>query len=248
VDRLMTLRRVAHASPIAISLLVAANCVPLAGVLLLGWDLPTLVALYWLENGVVGLFALGRILTAQGQVVSLPSAASPMTRPGGPPPPPPPPPLFSRGLIEPGAGSLLARLMLAPFFVVHYGTFWLVHGVFVWLVLPSLFADAGAPPSQPDVPVVMLAGIAMVISHGASFLFNWLGAGEYRTASPAAEMAAPYLRVVVLHLTILFGAFAVAVLGAPVWALVVMVGVKTFADLSAHLAERQRAAARMGTA
>ena len=38
---------------------------PLVGVLFFGWDLATIVALYWLENGVVGRFALGRIATAE---------------------------------------------------------------------------------------------------------------------------------------------------------------------------------------
>ena len=50
----MTLRRAAHASPVAIALLIVANLVPLVGVLCFGWDLTTLVALYWAENGVVG--------------------------------------------------------------------------------------------------------------------------------------------------------------------------------------------------
>ena len=70
MNRLLTFRRAAHASPVAVALLVLANPVPLAGVLLLGWDLPTLVAIYWAENGVVGVFAVARILTASGPVVA----------------------------------------------------------------------------------------------------------------------------------------------------------------------------------
>ena len=62
---LLTLRRAAHASPVAIVLLVVANLVPLAGVLLFGWSLITLLALYWLENGVIGVYACGRIATAE---------------------------------------------------------------------------------------------------------------------------------------------------------------------------------------
>jgi len=55
------------------ALLVGANLVPLVGVLLLDWSLTTLVALHWLENGVVGGFAVGRILTSG----SVPPAAPP---------------------------------------------------------------------------------------------------------------------------------------------------------------------------
>src|SRR4051794_18635728 len=64
VNPYLTLRRASHASSVAIAVLIAANVVPLVGVVLLGWDLATLVAVYWAENGVVGLYAVGRVLTA----------------------------------------------------------------------------------------------------------------------------------------------------------------------------------------
>jgi hypothetical protein len=209
---------------VAIALLIAANLVPLAGVLLLGWDLATLVAIYWAENGVVGIYAVGRILTA--------GAGS--TAPGAAPP----------------GQSLAARLVLVPFFLVHYGLFWVVHGVFVWMALPTLFASFGsaAPPGvvvlHPDGTVVLFAACALLVSHGASFVLNWILGGESATSNPAVEMHAPYSRVIVLHVTIVLGAFAVAFVGAPVGALVVMVVLKTTVDLSAHLRERRRAELR----
>ncbi len=265
MNRFFTLRRAAHASPVAIALLIAANAVPLVGVLFLGWDLATLVAVYWAENGVVGVFAAGKILTAGnegplaftgvpiravlgpalgpalGPTALGPAAPTPPTQAPQPPPPPP----------SPGAARLpsaaVARAIMVPFFCVHYGMFWLVHGVFVWAALPVMFAAAaGVPATGPDPSVVLYASLFMLASHGASFVFNWLLGGEYATSSPAAEMAAPYGRVVILHLTIIFGAFAVAFLGAPIGALVVMVVLKTGVDLAAHLAERERAATRAG--
>lgn len=219
--------------------LVAANAVPLAGVLFLGWDLVTLVAIYWAENGVVGLYAVLRILTAGAG-------------PGSP----------ARSPLPPGAPPALARLagnarwLVAPLFAVHYGLFWLGHGVFVWLVLPWLFASAagragpGAPLGSvagPDAGAVVSAAAFLAVSHGVSFLANWLLGGERWASGPGTEAVAPYQRVVILHLTILLGAVAVAIMGAPVWAMAVMVALKTWADLAAHLAERHRAALRMGT-
>jgi hypothetical protein len=241
--RLFALRRADHASPVAIALLVMANLVPLVGVLFLGWDLATLVAVYWAENGVVGVFAVLRILTAGN------------AGPGAFVPQPPPPPGRPAVAQLPGGA---ARFFLAPFFCVHYGMFWFVHGVFVWLALPTMFASAGgagrfsegigfsgAFATGPDAGTVLSAALILFLSHGASFVLNWMVGGESRASSPAAEMAAPYARVVVLHLTIIVGAFAVAFLGAPIWALVIMVVLKTGIDLSAHLAERHRAASRM---
>ena len=224
----MALRRVRTASPVAMAFLVGANLVPLVGVLFLGWSLTTLVALYWLENGVVGVFAVGRILTAEGATASPPDRGSSVL----------PNPMAAAGL------GRLSRLIVVPFFVIHYGMFWVVHGVFVWVALPSLFEASGAPAGPPELSVVLLGGAALMLSHGASFALNWLAGGECRTSTPVAEMGAPYARVIVLHMTILFGAFAVAILGAPIWALVVMVAVKTAADLSAHVQERERAASR----
>ena len=53
-------------------------------------------------------------------------------------------------------------------------------------------------------------------------------------------MRAPYGRVVVLHLTILVGAVAVATVGAPIAALAVVVVLKTGIDLAARLREHRR--------
>ena len=235
MQQLLTLKGATHTSPVALGILLVVNAIPLIGVLFLGWNLATIVATYWLENGVIGLFAVGRIATASGTNL-LTSAIAVATR------------SQVRGI---------ERVFLVPFFCVHYGMFWFVHGVFVWFALPAIFAgfsggDAFATgfgqrfaPVGPDVGVVLAMGVPLLLSHGASFVFNWLGGGEYRASTPAAEMAAPYVRVVILHLTIIFGAFAVALLGSPVWAMVVMVALKTGVDVAAHLAERSRAAGRM---
>jgi len=223
-------RRLASSSPIAVTLLVAVNAIPLAGVLFLDWDLMTVVRIYWLENGVIGIYAALRILTAEGG--ALPAA--------------------------PGAGviarlpDLLVRAVSIAFFAIHYGLFWLGHGVFVWLAFPLLFAPEQPIPADPilvspDLGPLALAAIALLVSHGASFLFNWLGRKEYRTATITGEMSAPYERVVILHLTIIFGAMAVAIFGAPVWALVVLVVLKTVTDLGAHLRDRERATRRAGS-
>jgi hypothetical protein len=253
VSTYLTLRRAAHASPVAIGVLLAANAIPLVGVLLLGWDLATLVAVYWAENGVVGLYAVARILTA-GTVFRW------IDRDVVPQPPPPP----RRGVAA-GALPRLPVIAVAGFFCVHYGLFWVVHGIFVWTVLPLVFSGFGSPgdvagfgtfgtfgdvgtfglqAAFPDARVVVTASVFMLISHGVSFVANWLLGGEHRTSTPQAETSAPYARVIVLHLTILLGAFGVVLFGASISALVVMVGLKTAVDLGAHLAERRRAAAR----
>ena len=52
----------------AVAALLVANAIPLAGVLFLGWSLWTILVIYWLENAIVGLFSLPRILLARGEI------------------------------------------------------------------------------------------------------------------------------------------------------------------------------------
>jgi hypothetical protein len=244
---------------VAIAVLLAVNAIPLVGVVLLGWDLATLVAVYWAENGVVGVYAVARILTA-GTVIRW------IDRDVAPEPPPPP----TRGGVS-GALPRLPVVAIAAIFCVHYGLFWVVHGIFVWTVLPLVFSGFASPTpfpalgtpgpfdgigspgsfgpfglqtAFPDARVVVTTSVLMLISHGVSFVANWLIGGEHRTSTPQAETAAPYGRVVILHLTILLGAFGAVLFGASISALVVMVALKTAVDLGAHLAERRRAAGR----
>lgn len=82
--------------------------------------------------------------------------------------------------------------------------------------------------------------LSLVISHGLSFYWNYIKNGEYQRASLNALMGQPYGRVVVLHLTVLFGGWVVMLLGSPLFALVLLVVLKTAADWRAHQAERRK--------
>jgi hypothetical protein len=77
------------------------------------------------------------------------------------------------------------------------------------------------------------------VSHGLSYWWNFLRGGEYRRTTAAGLMFAPYRRLVALHLTIIFGALAIIVTGAPAAAIAVLVAVKILLDLGLHLAEHR---------
>jgi hypothetical protein len=228
-------------------LLVAANLIPLVGVYFFGWSLLTVLVLYWLENGIVGFWNVPKILLAGGAPSASEARASQDLR--------------LRVLGRP-VGTDAGRIGLVVFFLIHYGMFWLVHGLFVFL-LPEFAAGTGnrfLPGCGDPDPFgnlqgcdgpfgalvwsnIAIAGIALFISHGASFLLNYVGRGEYLTTSPIRQMGAPYGRVVVLHLTIIFGAFVVATIGAPIGALLILVVLKTAFDLGLHLRERRASTA-----
>lgn len=264
----------------AVALLIA-NAIPLVGVVFFGWSLLTILVLYWIENGIVGFWNIPRLLLAQGSLIDRETLDQRLAAQDALPPAATPERQDARNQLAmmarlgragvPGIG----RAGMAAFFLVHYGLFWFVHGIFVF-ALPTFggaFLASGSGcidgyPPVPDFPFapgflegacpspfgavlwgsVTLAAVALFISHGASFLLNYVWGGEYRTASPATQLFAVYGRVVVLHVTIIVGAFAVALLGAPVAALVVLVVLKTAYDLRLHLREHQAAAARLAVA
>ena len=50
----------------AVVALIVANPVPLVGVLFLGWNVWMILIVYWLENGIVGVFNVLKMLKAEG--------------------------------------------------------------------------------------------------------------------------------------------------------------------------------------
>lgn len=190
-----------RSSPVAVGLLVAANLVPLAGVVFFGWDIAVILVLYWIENGVVGALNAVRIMLAA----------------------------------RPEAGrsdaSRVGRIGLTAFFILHYGIFWVVHGVFVALLVGGLQL-VGAP--------VLAGALALLLSHAASLVLNYIGRREYLAVTASGQMLLPYARMVALHVAIVLGAAAVIEQGQPLVLLVILVVGKTIADLVLHLVERAR--------
>ena len=177
-------------------------------------------SLYWLENGIVGILNILKMSRAEGA--------------GG----------------ATGRAARGSKMAMIPFFVVHYGLFWLVHGVFV-LTMPlfsGMFAaefDPFAPGSSTGIEpgAIAFAVVALAISHGLSYWLNFLRGGEYRRISPAQQLFAPYGRLVALHVTIIVGGLAIVATGAPAAAVAVLVALKTVLDMGFHLAEHRTAAA-----
>ena len=218
----------------AVAALIVANLVPLVGVLWFGWDVWGILIIYWLENGIYGLFNVLKMRRAEGSMDGSSTAwAETRRRLNG-----------FRVNGRPPSGTDKAALI--PFFIMHYGIFWVVHGLFV-LTLP-LFAFTGAN-GEPDFGttlnplLILFALVGLFISHGVSYRFNYIGRGEYLRTTAAQQMFAPYGRLVVLHVTVIFGAILISVTGAPAAAIVVLVLFKIALDLGLHLAAHRGAPA-----
>jgi len=79
---------------VSLAMLVAANLLPLFGVLFSGWSVFIVMSLFWLENVIIGAWNVPRMATQ---------------------------------LLRGQWGALF----LIPFFIVHYGLFCAIHGLFV---------------------------------------------------------------------------------------------------------------------
>ena len=195
--------------------LLLANFIPVFGVLFMDWDVGGIIILYWAENLVIGLYTILKMLVTGG----------------------------------------LGAIGLILFFCIHYGAFSAVHGMFVlklteYAGISDMQAVATSWPgplalveklynlvssilmAAPDEMLWVL--LAMVLSHGVSFLVLFIGQGEFRETTISRLMRAPYRRVAVLHATVIIGAFLIIKLESPIGLLLALVALKTGMDIILH--------------
>ena len=204
-------------------LLLVVNLLPLVGVLWLDWDVVGLLVLYWSENLILGFYTILKMLTKSPR--------------GG--------------------------LPLTLFFCLHYGGFCVGHGIFLLSVL--LDVDVDTQPEHPwplflVFPQVFLSVVkqvmahaptdwvlpfaALVISHGVSFVSNFLLGGEREELRLSELMVAPYSRIFLLHIAIIFGGMATIAMGQPLAMLVILVLLKSALDITLHLRQHRALAKR----
>lgn len=132
--------------------------------------------------------------------------------------------LFARKTV----GGIQKNSSYAFFFLLHYGIFNLVQGA----ILAFTILNKSSFILNDDYAGLLVFFVALMISHGFSFFYNYIGKKEYLNVSARIQMFSPYGRVVVMHLTILFG------LGASIYTessfMILFVILKMIFDLLAH--------------
>jgi len=194
-------------------------------VLFWGWDAFHVVLLYWSENIAVGFYNILKMVCVK---VSHPA-------------------------------EHLGKLFMIPFFTIHYGGFCAGHGFFILMLFnkgdssfmnninwPCFFAFLQmllnvVRHAYSIMPEAMRYAMgALFVSHGISFVYNYLIKGEYARIKPDRLMGSPYARIVIMHIAVLFGAFLTMALGSPVGILIILVGLKTSLDVIFHLRQHQK--------
>ena len=194
----------------SVAVLVAANLLPLVGLLLWDWDVFFLLLLFWCENVIIGVFGIARLIVAAE----------------------------SENPVE--------GLFLPAFFLVHYGGFMFGHFMLLFAMYSSHAADAGRGAEPADYYSMVIenlnwvAVVALFISHGWSFIENYMGQREHESLKPGAAMALPYRRMMITHVALLAGGFFLIERGQPLVGLVLLVILKIVLDVTFHRREHKR--------
>lgn len=220
VPQIMTM---APESPAPVVALIAANLLPLAGALFLGWTVGEIVLLYWLENVVIGLMNLARIAVAQPDALTRKAAPGKQLRP---------------------YELLAGKIFLGGFFLVHFGGFCAAHAETLAYLFPvrgpdgSRLGIGGVIADMLTDPVNLVTILALFASHLISFFRNYLGRGEYRQVDIGKLMTRPYGRIFVVHIFVIGGGLVVGMVNGHIAAMALFVIIKTAVDLRMHRRER----------
>lgn len=193
--------------------LIGANLVPLVGIFSFEWSLFSVLFFYWLETVVVGLLNIPKMLMAKGKDKALDHALREAKQSKN-----------SKFIYS------TLNISIVPLFLFHFGMFVFVHAVFLFGFYEAV-----------DIPLQNI-GIAIgvfLVSHGYSFFRNFIGNKEYAHRSMKQQMMQPYTRVVILHLAILFGAFPLMIFRSSIWAVLILIILKTGIDIVLHLREHR---------
>lgn len=202
-------------------ILIAANAVPILGVLFLRWDAFLLLVLYWMETAVIGFWTMLLIAKLTDRVIGKHGEGQ------------------SRGAI---VAVLTANA--GGFMGVHFFFLWnLFAGAWkqkiggVWDFIQVIVLDQG----------LWLALLILFVARGVEPCLLMFGPDWYRRKLTQGETPSPWLRggllftlyarIVVMQFVIILSGFVVAFLGgaAAVAPLILLIAIKTAIDLGLFL-------------
>ena len=199
--------------------LIGANLVPLIGALFYDWDASLVLALFWIENLIIGAFNLIKMLILAAREM----------RPNG---------LFlcfffvlHYGLFCSAHGLLLWDLLnLGKVGAsVYFGD--------IGFGPLELFAE-GATVLIGFIDVhgsaILLGIVALALSHLVSFIEHFILRGEIFSLTNRDMMARPYGQILAMHAGLILGAVAIDKFGSTAALLAVIVGLKLFIDFMQH--------------
>jgi hypothetical protein len=198
--------------------LIAVNLYPLFGIFFLHWSAPILLLLYWAESLAIGFFNILKMIKI--------------------------------GIYT---NQIAVALGSAAFFVFHFGIFMLGHLAFILFFIyfkgmlgvsdPTfsgfIHKVSAAANIHIDYLGLLIPVILLFISHGISYVQNFIGKQEYLHKSLPQVMMEPYGRVTLMHIVILFGGFLSILVGSTILMATELVLIKIIIDVITHLTQHK---------
>ncbi len=194
------------------ALIVLANLVPLIGVAFFGWDIFKVLALFWLENVFIGLFAIAKLTVSRAYREYREGLIVPLFF------------LVHYGGFMAGHGMVILIMYSSQFEdpgIIDPMEFYFLKFLleFSWIAVVALFA-----------------------SHLWSFITNFLGSVEKKRLTVRDAMAMPYRRMIITHVALLVGGFFLMEQGQPLVGVVLWVLMKIALDVGFHRRQHGRLA------
>lgn len=218
--KLTDITQASSRAKLSIVALVLANLVPLFGVLYFDWDHRLVIALFWIENLIIGAFNILKMIGAMlaGKKIDV---FTPFFF------------LLHYGIFCTVHGKILWDLLelgdvpnLDQLFGLDTSGFMglFTDGVAVFNGFVELYS-----------PVIWLGVLSIVLSKTVSFIENFVLKGEIMSTTPRELMGKPYGKIIAMHFGVIIGAAAIQQFGSSVWILIVIIGFKMSTDVLTHL-------------
>ena len=188
--------------------IIAANLIPVYGVLFEKWSAKEVFLVYCLETIIVGIFNLIKM----GIVTSIRKTD-----------------IWYNGPTRSQQHGLFFML----FFLIHYGMFVAIQmGIFFGV--SGMAPDGGInvfsffykwPQLLTNDAYYMLAGF--IISYGFNMIYNFILTGQYRTVSLIQLMFQPYIRIFIQQFTVIVGSIFLS-FGAGAVFIIIFAAIKIF--------------------
>lgn len=197
---------------------LAVSLLPIVGILVYGWGAVPLVALYWLENVVIGIVNLLRLLTVGLTQISH---------------------LFHALFL-----SVFFTIHYGMFTAVH-GSFL---QSFAEPGLKDILSPTGLVnwAIGTGQGMALLVGI-ILIANLLFFVVDFILKGEFLEVEPIQLMFRPYGRVVTLHIAILLGGALTLALGEPLLGVLLLLVIRIIFGVVFNILRRLRLDTRLTT-
>lgn len=127
-------------------------------------------------------------------------------------------------------------IFIGVLFLGHFGGFMAGHFMFIDMLflhgehVGNISPAALLALKEVFAPLVFSL-LALAVSHGVSFVMNFIGRREFEAAKVSSLMIEPYGRIMVMQITLIFGGWVVILLHDPKPVLALLVVIKILADL-----------------